>query len=69
MVTISLAGVVSINTLLRQAQFEQSCYHQGFQEPYDRNCQELHFLLQIIHKVAWNVLHNVHYLLEIGQGV
>jgi len=69
MVTIILLGGVSISALARQAQLEQSCYHRAFLEPYDGNCQQLHFVPHIIQEIEQNVLHNRHRLLEIWETV
>jgi len=69
MVTVFLRGGVSISALVRQAQLEQSCYQRAFQEPYDGNRQQLHFLPHFIRKVERNVLRNRHRLLEIRQCV
>jgi len=51
MVTVFLRGGVSISALVRQAQLEQSCYQRAFQEPYDGNRQQLHFIPHFIQKV------------------
>jgi len=51
MITIFLRGGVLISALVRQAQFEQSCYQRAFQEPYDGNRQQLHFVTHVIQKV------------------
>jgi len=67
MVNCSLLGGVLIGALVRQAQLEQSCNQQAGQESYDGNHQHLYFLLHYIQKVGWNVLCNVHQLLETQQ--
>jgi len=69
MVTVLLRGGVSISTLVCQAQLGQSCYQRAFQEPYDGNRQQLHFVPHFIQKVERNVLRNGHRLLEIRQSV
>jgi len=68
MVTVFSRGGVSISALVRQAQLEQSCYQRTFQEPYDGNRQQLHFVPHFIQKVERNVLRNGHRLLEIRQS-
>jgi len=68
MVTILLQGGVSISALVRQAQLEQSCYQQAFQEPYDGNRHQLHFIPHIIQKFERDVQRNGHRLLEIRQS-
>jgi len=69
MVTVFLRGGLSISALVHQAQFEQSCYQQAFQEPYDGNRQQLYFVPHLIQKVEWNVLHDGHRLLEMRQSL
>jgi len=69
MVTVFLRGGVLISTLVRQAQLQQSYYQRAFQEPYDGNHQQLHFVPHFIQKVEPNVLRNGHQLLEIRQSV
>jgi len=69
MVTVFLRGGVSISALVRHAQLAQSCYQQAFQEPYDGNCQQLHFVLHCIQMVERNVLCNAHRLLDIRHSV
>ena len=51
MVTIFLRGGVLISVLVRHAQLVQSCYQQAFQEPYDGNRQQLHYIPHFIQKV------------------
>ena len=69
MVTVFLRGGVSISALVRQAQLKQICCQRAFQEPYNENNQQLHFIPHIIQKVERNVLRNGHRLLEIRQSV
>ena len=66
MVTVSFQVGVSISALVCQALFERSYYQWACQEPYNGNHQQLHFIPHIIQKVAQNVLHIGHQLLEIG---
>ena len=65
---ISCRGV-SICALVGPTQVEQSCYERAFQELYDGNHQQLHFVLQFIEKVQQNVLCDEHRLLEFGTSV
>ena len=51
MVTVVLRAGVSISTLVRQGQLEQSCYQRAFQEPYDGNGHQHHFVPHIIKMV------------------
>ena len=51
MVIIFLREGVLISALVHQAQLEQSCYQSAFQEPYDVNCQQLHFVPLFIQTV------------------
>jgi len=69
MVTVFLRGGVSISALVRQAQLEQSCYQQAFQEPYNGNRQQLHFVPHCIQQVEQNVLCDGHRVWEIRQSV
>ena len=69
MVTVFLRGGVWISALVCQAQLEQSCYQRAFQEPYDGNRQQLHFVRYFIQNIERNVLLDGHRLLEIRQSV
>jgi len=69
MVTSLFHGGVAICPLVCQAQLEPSWYPQAFQEPYDGNHQQLHFVPHFIQKVEETVLHDGHWLLEFGQTV
>jgi len=69
MLTVFLRGGVSISTLVRQTQLEQSCYKWACQEPYDGNRQQLHFVPRFIQQVERNVLCDGHRLLETRQSV
>ena len=69
MVTVLLWAGVSISALVRQAQLAQSCYQLAFQEPYDGNRQQLHFVPHFIQKIEGNVLRDGNRLLEIQQRV
>ena len=68
-VTVSMRGGVSISAPVRQAQLEQSCNQQAFQEPYNGNRQQLHFIPHMIQKFERNVLRDGHRLLQIWQSV
>jgi len=52
MVTVFLQVGVSIRSLVHQAQLDRSCYQRAFQEPYDGNHQQLHFVPHFIEKAA-----------------
>jgi len=69
MVAVSLQGGVWIGALVRQAQLDQSGYQWAFQEPYNSNRQQLHFVSHFIQKVERNVLRNGHWLLESWQSL
>ena len=69
MVTVNLRGGVSISAVVGHAQPEWSCYQRAFQEPYDGNWQQLHFVPHFIQKVVQNVLRDGHRLLQIRQNV
>jgi len=69
MVTMFLEGGMLISTLMPQAQLEQNRYQWAVQEPYDGNCQQLHFVTYCIQKVIWNALYNSYRLWEIRHTV
>jgi len=69
MVTVFLHGGELISALVCQAQLEQSGYQWDFQEPYNGNCEQLHFVPHVMQKAEWNVLHDGHWLLDIRQWV
>ena len=69
MVIVFIRGRVSISEQMRQAQLEPSCHQRAFQETYDRNHQQLHFIPHFIQNVERNVLRDGHWILEIRQSV
>jgi len=69
MVIVSLQRGVSISAQVHQVQREQSCYQRAFQEPYDGNCQQLHFVPSCIQMIEESVLRDGYRLLDIQQSV
>ena len=51
MVHVFWQGGVLICALVHQAQLEQCCFQQAFQEPYDRNHHQLHIVSHFMQKV------------------
>jgi len=67
------AGAVSSwNRYIRNGPKTQpflTCFQRPFQEPYNGNRQQLHFVPHFIQKVEWDVPCDGHQLLEIGRCV
>jgi len=69
MVSTFSQGGVSISGLAQQAQLLQSDYQWAVREPYDANCQQLHFVPHFIQTLEWNILRDGHWIFEIAKSV